>query len=648
MKRAQILLISTYTELTMQAKKIAKELNIPIDIYEGGILNNGHIYATSKADLYDVIISISGTAEIIKKLVTTVPVLSIETTSGDILRALGQAIRFNKPLTLVSYQTSKISELENLTQLLNVKYQLLSYSSKQEFESQISRVMDWHDTTIVGHGGCVQELAHQKNMDYVLIKPSYTAIKQTLCSAKNIIEAINKDKFQNNRLTSIIDYSLEGVISVSKNGDITCFNTAAKKIFNLEKAPKTIHDKSTPPLLKELLGDGSFIHDKVLKATPQNLIYSRIPININKNLEETIIMVQKVSYYQKLEYNTRMQLAAKGLVAHHTFSDIIHSSQIMETVIKNARRFSKTTATILIQGDTGTGKELFAQSIHTESQVKNGPFVAINCAALPEDLLESELFGYEEGAFTGARKGGKIGLFELAHNGTIFLDEIGELPLSIQNRLLRVLQEKEIMRIGGTKVIKVNVRVIAATNKDLYDLMMQNNFRPDLYFRLNVLTLKIPALHDRPEDIKDLICFFLQKYNLQYDRNITMFSPSVLGILKKYPWPGNIRELETLMEKIVITADSDIIDEAFIKNTLEEYTGNHLVVDEAKPDTSSTPLEDLPGNQNHIVVKINTLEKMEEEIIRQLLQKENGNKQSLANKLGISRATIWNKLKEKK
>ena len=359
-------------------------------------------------------------------------------------------------------------------------------------------------------------------------------------------------------------------------------------------------------------------------------------------------MVQKVSYYQKIEYNTRMQLAAKGLVAHHTFSDIIHSSQMMETVIKNARRFSKTTATILIQGDTGTGKELFAQSIHTESQVKNGPFVAINCAALPEDLLESELFGYEEGAFTGARKGGKIGLFELAHNGTIFLDEIGELPLSIQNRLLRVLQEKEIMRIGGTKVIKVNVRVIAATNKDLYDLMMQNKFRPDLYFRLNVLTLKIPALRDRPEDIKDLIGFFLRKYNLQYDRNITMFSPSVLGILKKYPWPGNIRELETLMEKIVITADSDTIDEAFIKNTLEEYTGNHLVVDEAKPDTSSTPLEDLPGNQNHIVVKINTLEKMEEEIIRQLLQKENGNKQSLANKLGISRATIWNKLKEKK
>ena len=648
MKRAQILLISTYAELTMQAKKIAKELNIPIDIYEGGILNNGHIYATSKVDLYDVIISISGTAEIIKKLVTTVPVLSIETTSGDILRALGQAIRFNKSLTLVSYQTSKISELENLTQLLNVKYQLLSYSSKQEFESQISRVMDWHDTTIVGHGGCVQELAHQKGMDYVLIKPSYTAIKQTLSSAKNIIEAINKDKFQNNRLTSIIDYSLEGVISVSKNGDITCFNTAAKKIFNLEKAPKTIHDKNVPPILKDLLGDRSFIHDKVIKVAPHNLIYSRLPININKDLEETIIMVQKVSYYQKIEYTTRMQLAAKGLVAHHTFSDIIHSSQMMETVIKNARRFSKTTATILIQGDTGTGKELFAQSIHTESQVKNGPFVAINCAALPEDLLESELFGYEEGAFTGARKGGKIGLFELAHNGTIFLDEIGELPLSIQNRLLRVLQEKEIMRIGGTKVIKVNVRVIAATNKDLYDLMMQNNFRPDLYFRLNVLTLKIPALHDRPEDIKDLICFFLQKYNLQYDRNITMFSPSVLGILKKYPWPGNIRELETLMEKIVITADSDTIDEAFIKNTLEEYTGNHLVVDEAKPDTSSTPPKDLPGDQNHIIVKINTLEKMEEEIIRQLLQKENGNKQSLANKLGISRATIWNKLKEKK
>ena len=219
MKRAQILLISTYAELTMQAKKIAKELNIPIDVYEGGILNNGHIYAATKADLYDVIISISGTAETIKKMVTTVPVLSIETTSADILRALG------------------------------------------------------HDTTIVGHGGCVQELAHQKGMDYVLIKPSYTAIKQTLSSAKNIIEAINKDKFQNNRLTSIIDYSLEGVISVSKNGDITCFNTAAKKIFNLEKAPKTIHDLQSPPYKYQQRSRRNHYHGTKSILLSKNRIY---------------------------------------------------------------------------------------------------------------------------------------------------------------------------------------------------------------------------------------------------------------------------------------------------------------------------------------------------------------------------------------
>lgn len=647
MKRAQILLISTYNELTMQAKKIAKELGIAIDVYEGGILNNGHIYASSKSEQYDVIVSISGTAAAIKKMVISVPVLSIETTSGDILRALGQAIRYQKPLTLVSYNTSKINELENLTQLLNVKYQLLSYSSKSEFEAQISRVMDWHDTTVVGHGGCIQELAHQKGLNYVLIKPSYTAIKQAIYSAKKIIDSINKDKFQNNRLISIINYSAGGVITVSKDGDITCFNTAAKELFQLEKPPKNIRNKDIPPILKKLLGDKSFIHDKVIKDNFQNLIYSRIPITIDKELEETIIMVQKVSYYQKLEYNTRLQLAAKGLIAHHTFEDIIYSSPMMNKVIKNAKRFSHTSATILIQGDTGTGKELFAQSIHNESQVKDGPFVAINCAALPEELLESELFGYEEGAFTGAKKGGKIGLFELAHNGTIFLDEIGEIPLSIQSRLLRVLQEKEIMRIGGTKVIKVNVRVIAATNKDLYELIIQNKFRPDLYFRLNILTLKIPSLHSRPEDIKNLICFFLKKYNKQYERNIRMFSSSVLSILKRYPWPGNIRELETLMEKIVITADADTIDETFIKNTLKEYTGNHLSMVNSLENTNQESQNMLSQDGKHIVIEVNTLEKMEEEIIRTLLQQEDGNKQSLANKLGISRATIWNKLKEK-
>lgn len=471
----------------------------------------------------------------------------------------------------------------------------------------------------------------------VLIKPTNAAIKETLSAAKNIINTLNKDKFQNCLLTTIIDYSSEGIFSLDENGKFTCFNIVAKKILNLAKLLRNITDTSTPPILRKLLGDSSFILHELLKDSGQTLIYNRIPIDIH-GYRETIITVQKVSYYQQVEHTTRIRLAEKGFIAQHKFHDIIYSSNLMRNTIKNAMLFSKTTATILIQGDTGTGKELFAQSIHNESPVRNGPFVAINCAALPQELLESELFGYEDGAFTGARKGGKAGLFELAHNGTIFLDEIGEIPLSIQSRLLRVLQEKEIMRIGGTGITKINVRVIAATNKDLYDLMTKNIFSSDLYFRLNVLTLKIPSLKERPEDIKHLAEFFLQKYNNEYQRQVKSLSSSVLSILAGYSWPGNIRELETFMEKLVITADGGNVSASFVKATLSDYTGQRPVLTSpACPSASLCP--------EHFTIKLDTLENMERQIIKYLLKATNGNKQLTAAKLEISRTTIWSKLK---
>jgi transcriptional regulator with PAS, ATPase and Fis domain len=640
--KSRILLISTYAELTIMAKKISKELDVPIHIHEGGIMKDGHLYAQKMANNYDVIISVGGTGAAIKDLIHTTPVLSIPITVGDILKALGEAIRFKKPLALISYRSQILYELEELTRLLNnIQYKVFSYSNKNEFTEQVAKAMDLINHTLVGSGNCIQELAHDKNLDYILIKPSYNAIKQTIFAAKNIIDLTSKEKFNTERLNSIIDYSLEGIFSINKSSEITILNPVAEKILGITADSiinRRITDPDIPNIVKTLYDNGTFAINKVVKINDLNYVLNRIPIKINTKYEETIITLQDVSHIQKVEHTTRMQLSAKGFIAKNKLEDIVGISESIKTTIKKAARFSHTSATVLIEGETGTGKELFAQGIHNASPQKNGPFVAINCAALPESLLESELFGYEEGAFTGAKKGGKMGLFELAHNGTIFLDEIGEISPAIQSRLLRILQEKEILRIGGNRILHINVRVIAATNKNLYQLMMDGKFRSDLYFRLNVLNVKIAPLRKRREDLPILIQFFIKTITHKYNLPEKSISPQGIQVLQQYTWPGNIRELETFLEKLLITSDDSVIDSTFITETLQEYTGEQT----PHPDTTS-PAQ-IPG-PNQLLLDIGTLETMETQIIEKMLHQANGNKQLTAKTLGISRATVWNRLK---
>nr|WP_274608171.1 sigma 54-interacting transcriptional regulator [Peribacillus sp. TH27] len=251
----------------------------------------------------------------------------------------------------------------------------------------------------------------------------------------------------------------------------------------------------------------------------------------------------------------RLKIKESGHIAKYKFNDIISKSSKIEQVKKQAKKMALSDSNVLIIGESGTGKELFANSIHNYSSRNPFPFVAVNCSALPDNLLESELFGYEEGAFTGAKRGGKKGLFEQAHRGTIFLDEIGDISSNLQSRLLRVLQQKEVLRVGGTKVIPVDVRVIAATNKDLFHLVQERQFRDDLYYRLKVLQLNIPPLRERVEDIFPLIKHFMFKKRTQLT-----FSSEAQYCLESYNWPGNIRELENMVECLGIMADGEIIE----------------------------------------------------------------------------------------
>ncbi|NLV89739.1 MAG: sigma 54-interacting transcriptional regulator [Tissierellia bacterium] len=312
--------------------------------------------------------------------------------------------------------------------------------------------------------------------------------------------------------------------------------------------------------------------------------------------------------------------------AKYSWENIIGNSEKMSQAKFIGKRASSSISNVLILGESGTGKELFAHAIHNDSVRSFSPFVKVNSAAIPSELLESELFGYEEGAFTGAKKGGKIGKFELANGGTIFLDEIGDMPLKMQAKLLRVLQEREFERVGGNKVIKVDVRVIAATNKDLKKLIQEGKFREDLYYRLNVMTIEIPPLRERLEDIEELARVLLKKLSNQLGKYVSKISDNALEYLLAHSWPGNVRELENVLERAINLTDSDTIMPVHLPVYITQRSTKAI-------DGPVRPLKD-------------TIEDVEKEAILRCLEYTEGNKLKTAELLNISRSSLYNKMEK--
>ncbi|WP_432404299.1 sigma-54 interaction domain-containing protein [Wukongibacter sp. M2B1] len=310
--------------------------------------------------------------------------------------------------------------------------------------------------------------------------------------------------------------------------------------------------------------------------------------------------------------------------AKYSWKNIIGKSEKMISAKYMAQKAAQTNSNVLLLGESGTGKELFAHSIHNGSVRNYSPFVKVNCAAIPSDLLESELFGYEEGAFTGAKKGGKIGKFESANSGSIFLDEIGDMPLKMQAKLLRVLQERELERVGGTASIKLDIRVIAATNKDLKELVKEGKFRQDLYYRLNVMSIDIPPLRERFCDVEDLTYLLLKKLSKQLGKYVSNVSSKTMEYLKNHSWPGNVRELENVLERAINMTDSDTI--------LPVHLPVYLVQNKTRIlDGPVRPLKDI-------------IEDVEKEAIMRCLEYTKGNKLKTAKLLDISRSSLYDRI----
>ncbi len=376
----------------------------------------------------------------------------------------------------------------------------------------------------------------------------------------------NEYSYYRKAFQETIDSSKDSILAVDNNGMIKQFNYSALKLFSVCSLNKACISEILPANINNKILDGSCMLNEISEIDNHNAKLSVYPIDINNNFNGAVIRAHNESFSKKLDkriYDTSIV----------TLDSIKGKSDAIQNLKKKASKIADSTSTVLITGETGTGKGLLARAIHFISNRSNYPLVLVNCATIPENLFESELFGFEEGAFTGAKKGGKKGKFELAQNGTIFLDEIGELPFHIQSKLLTVLQDHTIERVGGTTSIPIDVRVIAATNQNIEEMIKEKKFRADLFYRLNVIPLNIPPLRQRQEDIEILAEEFLKKYSLELKRNIISFSPQVLEIFKSYDWPGNIRELENIVEysvnmeeKSFITLES--LPEKFLQNNL--------------------------------------------------------------------------------
>ena len=358
---------------------------------------------------------------------------------------------------------------------------------------------------------------------------------------------------------------------------------------------------------------------------------NHIPIYNKDSFIGMVSTYQDITKIQKLEGQIRQKLSRRGLVGKYTFDDIRTTNARMITQKAIAKLYAASDSAVLIQGESGTGKELFASSIHAASGYASGPYVTVNCAAIPENRLESELFGYAPGAFTGALREGKQGLFELALNGTIFLDEIGEMPKSLQSRLLRVLQEKEVMRIGDSRIIPINCRIISATNRNLEELVRKGEFREDLFYRLNPLTIKIPPLRERGDDVVMLFTYFLAEAGVPENSGaMRVLVREWRDYLMKYTWPGNIRELQNFCSRVFLL-DSAARERPEVRELLSQILRE-------MPDTAAG-METL-----HLEPNLPLKEAMEEaeiQYIDRTLERNDGNTSVTAEKLGISRTTLW-------
>lgn len=620
----------SYPHLSRLARDVIQEFGTRADIEVIEAVFDSAVdlaMARERAGAADAFISAGSNAALLRGVLRA-PVATIRVDGYDLMLALMQARRHTDRVGVVTFRDT-IAKLDTVKQLLNLDIAQRAYRSAAHARECFRELAAQGYQAIVG-SSIVVELAEQQGLRGILAY-SADSVREGIEDAIEMARSAQLEAARYAHVSSVLHSLHDAVLAVDGAQRITAANSAMQTL--LGRSAAGLIGRPLPEIeprlgLQDVLRSGLADHGTVLELPSGDWIAHRTPLIEPAGVVGAVITLVNADHIERADSSLRTRRRSRGAHrARHRFDALLGESPAFVRARDAAQRHARSEATVLIRGETGTGKELFAQAIHAASRRAARPFVALNCSAVPEGLLESELFGHEEGAFTGARRGGKPGLVELAHTGTLFLDEIGDMPPALQSRLLRVLQEREVMRVGSAAAVPVDVRIIAATHQPLEQLIEERRFRADLYHRLNILRLTVPPLRERGDDVLRLAHTLLQRAAARHEVGLDLqpLLPLLATRLLAYGWPGNVRELENVCERMAALAaavDSlDALDQGQLAYECPELFG-----DGAAAASATDPAR-------------------ERERLEAVLAACGGNRQQAARRLGISRATLWRRLR---
>ncbi len=579
------------------------------------------------------------------------PVVLVKPDGFDLMRILSGAALRARRIALVTYGPPP-TELLLFNERFSLQLEVRSYSNEQEAGECVESLAATGVDTVVAPG-LVVDLARARGMEGVLLY-SQGAVREAMGAAIDIARVARQETDRREKLNTILAQLKDGVVAVDMEERIEAVNPAMEAFIGLPA------DQLLGRRLSAVQGELSLAHtlrtgtaemEQVQQVGGRTSVVTRMPILEQGRRTGAVLVCQDPVVIQRLDRSLRTRHLPPSQHAKYGLANLVGESKALRNVKRLALSCAQSTATVLIVGESGTGKELLAQGIHNASARRAQPFVAINCAAFPESLLESELFGYVEGAFTGSSRGGKMGLFEAAHTGTIFLDEIGEMPLSLQTRLLRVLQEREVLRIGATVPTPVDLRVIAATHRNLSKQVAEGRFRQDLYYRLNILSLRLPPLRERHGDLPLLTRHLAEKIAMRLGAPRLADEVLVKAVVeagRDYDWPGNIRELENLIERILVfrepAAQGGGITQEELRDIAPELFTQRALSFEGADGGGQVAAEDSSVSTPAALVEAD-LQAVERRHLLKVLEQSGGNREEAARLLGVSRTTLWRRMR---
>ena len=612
----EVLVIVPYEELLHEYEEAIAKAHDPRVHFTTSFMYGTDARNLSRASDYDIIVVRGMTSRALSEKYPETTIVDIKMDAFDVSSALLEAKKKFPGIRKIGLilPSSSICSASILTELLGIEVVMREVRGEEHMESTLREMVKEGCEVFIG-GLTLKRVSEKMGLEYVHIKTGPSAIESSIKDAITAAHILDRERSRLGLMKSLVNNTPDSLLIIDDKGKITAANHAASSFFrrpNLvgmdakELFPLEIYSVCDDVEVVQTIGD-------------QTVLITEHPVHIEGEKRATYVSLRLVEDIRRTEKKIRSKLQEKGLTAKYSFSDIVTEQVEMKQLVAKALRYAHVEGNVLLTGETGTGKELFVQSMHNASPRRDKPFVAVNCAALSEQLLESELFGYTEGSFTGAQKGGKTGLFELAQGGTIFLDEIGEMPIRFQAKLLRVIQEREIRKIGGDEFIPVDVRIMSATNQNIPDLIEKGLFRRDLYYRINLRNLHILPLRERLDDIPDIFKRFGERKSKALNIVPPMVEKDALECLKGYSWPGNIRELRNVAERAVIFSSSNCIT----RDTLKE-------IDVSVGEKKASEEKKIPLTS--------------EELYRRYV--ESGlTLNDFALSIGISRTTLWRKFK---